>query len=153
MVKITIEVKENRALWDRILIALGAADDLSLAWGIFKGSIAAYAIHNEYGAPKANIPSRPFLRTSTDNNQAKYSRILARAYSNMLATGQNDWTNTLNQLGVRARTDVIRNIMQGSWTPNREGTIKAKKSTRPLVDTGAMRNAIEWAIGKGRSFT
>lgn len=150
LVDVKLSFTEDRKGWDRILAAMADADNLALAWGVFKGEIAQYAMFNEFGT--RFIPSRPFLRTSVDNNQPKYMKLIAKAYKDVTGLKAVSWQNALNQIGLRARNDVVKNMLQGFWTPNLESTRKTKKSSRPLIDTGAMRNAIQWAIGKVGEF-
>lgn len=151
--EIRFEVTDDDKVWRRILASMGGASDLAVAWGIFRGAIAQYAAIQEFGAPRANIPSRPFLRSAVDKATDVYFGMMRAAFVMALDGSPVNWKNTLNQIGVRGRNDVDASIMNGNWAPNAQSTVKSKKSSRPLIDTGVMRNAVTWAVGRFGRFS
>ena len=50
--------------------------------------------------------------------------------------------------------DVIQeSITEGAWEPNAPSTVAKKKSSKPLIDTGRMRQSVNYIIrerGAGR---
>ena len=52
----------------------------------------------------------------------------------------------LNTLGAKAAADVKNTIRQGIPPPNSPETIRRKGSSRPLIDTGQLINAITWIV-------
>lgn len=101
------------------------------------------ALWNEFGTNR--IPARPFLRTSMRNNRKKYLNIVQKKTNDVLA-GRLNIRQLLNQIGILAQGDVQDSIVSGNWVRNAPSTIKQKGSSRPLIDTGAMRQAVTWAI-------
>lgn len=111
-----------------------------------KASICDYALYNEIGVPSKNIPSRPFLRKSVDENGDKIDECLDKISGAVL-----------RGLSARRALDMIGNfqvgliqkkIIDGEYEPNKEATIKRKKSSRPLIDTGRMRQSVKYVIKK-----
>ena len=53
---------------------------------------------------------------------------------------------SLTRVGIVAQGDVQMSISTGNWEPNAKSTIRRKGSSRPLIDTGAMRQAVTWVV-------
>ncbi|HEG5317648.1 TPA: hypothetical protein SEZ16_001700 [Campylobacter jejuni] len=103
--------------------------------------VASVAKTQEYGNLK--IPARSFFRTAIQKNQAKWLNI----FKNQDLVNQ-DLELSLNQVGEIARGDIISSIMQTNTPPNAEATIKAKGSSKPLIDTGFMRSSVNFRVVK-----
>jgi len=101
------------------------------------------AVWNEFGTRR--IPERPFLRTSMRNNRKKYIDMLHKDAKNVL-NGSRTIQQSLTRVGIVAQGDVQMSISTGNWTPNAPSTIRRKGSSRPLIDTGAMRQAVTWVV-------
>jgi hypothetical protein len=104
--------------------------------------IVRIASYHEFGAPRANIPERPFMRLAFENNLAplqelKKARILA------VARGVETAETAIKKIGewFTARTKLT--IRDGGFVPLKPQTIKRKKSSRPLIDTAQMLNSIQ----------
>ncbi len=54
-------------------------------------------------------------------------------------------TQGLGLLGEKAKSDVQKKITLISSPPNEPSTRKQKGSSNPLIDTGALRQHINWA--------
>lgn len=103
------------------------------------------AAYNEFGT--GHIPERPFMRTAMRVNRAKYLRTMKKDAQVILAKGGDGLLRaSLDRLGAMAQGDIQHSITSGHWTPNAPSTIRAKGSSRPLIDTGEMRNSVTWAI-------
>lgn len=98
-------------------------------------NLASLAAVLEFGNDR--IPERPFLRQTLAENQQKYAQFFAEG----VASGQ-DPLMIYEQLALMAQGDVQRNIKEGNWTPNAKSTIKRKGSSKPLIDTGRLRQSI-----------
>lgn len=95
------------------------------------------AVH-EFGSPDRNIPERSFLRASVSNNQGRYFKFL----SDRLIKGGGEPEKILNELSVVAQDDVREYIVNGKFAPLSEKTVKRKGSSKPLIDTGRLRQSI-----------
>lgn len=141
--------------WDRIKRELARANRLEVAVGVLEGSkngegysIAEYAAANEYGTD--NIPSRPSMRTAFDENVAAITRDMQRQHAAMV-TGERTAEAALTVIGQK-QADRTKNTITGrDFLPKlSESTIKRKGSTKTLVDTGAMVNAVQISV-RGRT--
>ncbi len=104
--------------------------------------ICDIAAWNELGTE--HIPSRPFLRKSVDENEGKINQFL-QAEARSLASGKTAET-LLNEIGNFQKLLVQEKITEGSFAPNAESTIRRKGSSRPLIDTGRMRQSVNYVI-------
>lgn len=48
--------------------------------------------------------------------------------------------------GQQAASLVKQAILEGEWTPNHPQTIRQKGSSKPLIDTSAMKNAVTYVV-------
>lgn len=102
-------------------------------------NMASLAAVLEFG--NQHIPSRPFLRQTLAENQQKYTALFVEGINN----GE-DSAALLNKIALIAQGDVQENMVKGGWTPNAQSTIKRKKSSKPLIDTGKLRQSIRGII-------
>lgn len=129
-------------------------------------TIAQYAVYNEYGVPSKSgkklwrIPPRPFITGWAENRTGEIKVIKERHFKNV-SEGKMDAEQAINAVGVDAVSGIQRYIMTGSFKENSDVTvngskpgkdgkqfIKPKKSNRPLIDTGAMKNAVSYEVVK-----
>ncbi|UUM26271.1 hypothetical protein [Acinetobacter colistiniresistens] len=104
------------------------------------------AIH-EFGAPGKNIPERSFLRASLQLNQGKYSQYLLGQLKPMLL-GKTSMAATWQFLGQEAQADVQSYMINGKFVPLKPKTIKRKGSSKPLIDTGQLRQSVTYRVVK-----
>ncbi len=102
------------------------------------------AMFNELGTVR--IPSRPFLRNSVDSNSDKINAFLQTRKKGIL-NGESA-KETLKEIGVFQKGLIQEQIVEGSFAPNAEATIRKKKSATPLIDTGRMRQSVNFVIRK-----
>lgn len=107
--------------------------------------VALIAAVHEFGSPQKGIPERPFLRTTIQENRAKYVQLNRRNLVEVL-NGKMNVEQALGQLGEVAKGDVQAKIASGGFAPLKEATIKRKGSSKPLIDTGQLRQSIAWEL-------
>lgn len=124
-------------------------DKLEVRIGIQQGAgshdgvdLVDIAMFNELGT--IHIPSRPFLRDSVDAHATEINNFL-QSVGQYLARGGSAET-ALKKIGVFQKGLVQEEIVKGDFVPNSEATIKRKGSDTPLVDTGRMRQSINYVI-------
>lgn len=100
------------------------------------------AMWNELGT--VGMPARPFLRQTADNNGDKMAAF-GGAQAMRLAKGASA-ESCLEAIGVFSKGLVQETIRDGSFEPNAPSTIKKKGSDKPLIDTGRMRQSVNYAI-------
>ncbi|QQP86940.1 phage virion morphogenesis protein [Entomomonas asaccharolytica] len=118
------------------------ASNNSRSDGVTNALIAA--VH-ELGVPELNIAERSFLRASLTGNQGKYIRLNAENFKRVL-NHQMSIDQALNVLGLIAAGDVKAFIANGDFTPLKPETIKRKGSSKPLIDTGELRQSITYEV-------
>jgi len=135
---------------------IAALSQLSVKVGIIEGSgskkgvsIAEYAAYNEYGVPgkkkKWQIPPRPFIRGFIENESEAIKATQEKLYK-LVSEGKMDAATAIARLGQFAQDGIKRYIIGGDFEPNAELTVQRKGSSRPLIDTGTMRNSIRYQV-------
>ena len=115
--------------------------------GMHEGGInmaTLLAIH-VLGAPSRGIPQRDPLRPPLIANAQRYSDLLALGLKNSLSDGT-DPKLVYEKIGIVATNDVKDYFITGNFKALSEKTIKAKGSSKPLIDTGEMRNSITYEV-------
>ncbi len=109
--------------------------------------------HHEFGAPRANIPQRSFIRAAADENRQKYEDLLKKKVRALIRNPMKHTTiGILKQVGETARRDVVKRIKARIEPALSDRTVARKKGESiPLVDTGALVGSITSGVGrKGR---
>lgn len=110
-------------------------------------STALIAAVHEFGAPDKGIPERSFMRTSLEQNRNKRKTLNEQNLKKVLNGGMSV-DAALGQLGLMASSDIKEQIKNGSFTPLKAATIKRKGSSKPLIDTGQMRQSVTYELEK-----
>ena len=97
------------------------------------------------GAPSRGIPQRDPLRPPLIANAQRYTDLLALGLKNALANGT-DPKLVYEKIGIVAANDVKDYFITGNFKALSEKTIKAKGSSKPLIDTGELRNSISYEV-------
>ena len=122
-------------------------------------SIVDYAFANEFGATIemntgrnfttfVRITERSFMRSTVDENRRKYEMAIDVGF-NRIGLGQTTPRAVLTIIGMTVRTDIQRKIRSGPFEPNAPSTVARKGSSKPLIDTGTMRRAVEYKLSTG----
>jgi len=101
------------------------------------------AMFNELGT--SNTPSRPFMRDSVDKNEDKINNF-CKTQMKLLSSGKTTTEQMLKSIGVFQKGLVQKEIRDGEFVPNAPSTIKRKGSDKPLIDTGTMRQSVNFVI-------
>lgn len=102
------------------------------------------AAWNELGT--VNMPSRPFLRKSVDENEGKINSFLQSKKDDLVSGVSAE--QVLKEIGLFQKDLIQEKITNGSFAPNAESTVKKKGSSKPLIDTGRMRQSVNYEIKK-----
>lgn len=105
------------------------------------------AVH-EFGVPKKNIPERSTLRAAIIENRQELTNIIAQG--TRVYNEQNKKLDLVfyDKIGLFASNLVKDKFVKGPFVPLKPTTIKRKGSTKPLIDTGALRQSITWVARK-----
>lgn len=102
-------------------------------------NLASLAAVLEFGNER--IPSRPFLRQTLAENKEKYTALFSQLFKQGVEISQ-----IYEQIASMAQGDVQLNIDKGNWVANAQSTIKRKKSSKPLIDIGILRQSITGVV-------
>lgn len=133
---IKIDKREITKFMGKEKLEIGFFETARYPNGTFVAQVARY---NEFGT--INIPMRPFFRNAINKNIKKWYATLQNAI-NQNATP----SKALSIVGEVARADIIQSITDFKAPPNAQSTIKQKKSTNPLIDTGLMRRSVTYKV-------
>lgn len=105
------------------------------------------AIH-EYGL--GDVPERSFLRTPFLMRQGEITARIGKEWERVSA-GKSDAETALGRIGALG-TNICKGAFTsqgyGTWQPIKPATIKAKGSSKTLIDTGTLRNSITWQVNQ-----
>lgn len=108
-------------------------------------SIAEIAAFNEFGS--SSVPARPFMKQSFENHEQELQSACDRVNANLSNGGTTQ--SALEELGVFVKGLVQQEIVDGGFAPNSPYTIAQKGSDTPLIDTGRMRQSVNFVIKEG----
>jgi hypothetical protein len=102
------------------------------------------AMFNEVGT--ARSPERPIIRNSVDGNKQTIEKFCKAQIQKIARGGTAE--QVLNAIGSMQKGLIQDTIGKSpSWAkPNADSTIKRKKSDVPLIDTGKMRQSVDYVI-------
>lgn len=146
----TVQVTGNLAKFKQLIEQIKASGEKAVYVGFpaefnekVDGSdnfnLASLAAVLEFGNER--IPSRPFLRQTLAENQEKYTALFVKLFESGVSIEQ-----IYEQIALIAQGDVQQNIVNGKWTANAPSTIKRKKSSKPLIDTGKLRQSVRGIV-------
>ena len=146
----TVQITGNLAKFKQLIEQINASGEKAVFVGFptefnekVEGSdnfnLASLAAVLEFG--NEHIPSRPFLRQTLAENQEKYTALFVKLFESGVSIDQ-----IYEQIALIAQGDVQQNIVNGNWTANAPSTIKRKKSSKPLIDTGKLRQSVRGIV-------
>lgn len=95
-----------------------------------------------WGGP---IPERPFMRNAVSGNSGKWKGMLRSSGAKILL-GDAPMAGELSDLGAAGKSDIQAEIDALMSPPNAPATIALKGSSKPLIDTGAMKAAVTFEV-------
>jgi hypothetical protein len=156
-----ITVKKN--LWPVILANLSLAKGSHAAVGFPSekdkphagaGDLGAHmtnaqvATANEIGSAPGvfpKVPARPFMKQTMDHTKPKFQGAM-RDLVKMIFAGQMSTKIALERIGNLGASEVKWSFTVEKFAPNAAYTIARKGSSRPLIDTGALRQGVTWIV-------
>ena len=101
--------------------------------------VASVAKWQELGT--IHIPPRPFMRPTIENKQESWVRFVNQQSAKGVPTDK-----IFAQLGELIKGQIITKIGSVNTPPLKKTTIKAKGSSKPLIDTGIMRRSVTYVV-------
>lgn len=111
-------------------------------------TVVSVAAFNEFGT--STIPARPFIRSTMDEQRQNIGDLVQKL-AGRIADGKIDRDRAARFLGEFAKSKIQKKIVDLREPPNAQSTIDSKGSSNPLIDTGAMRQAVTYAVVKGKN--
>lgn len=105
-----------------------------------------YAVLGETKPHTIQIPARPYIRSTVDQNAEDYYRH-AETLSGLMMDGELDKFEALSLMGQKIESDIKNTIINVRSPPNARSTIRKKGSDNPLVDTGLLGGSIRYVVG------
>lgn len=112
------------------------------------GEIVQIATFHEFGT--VNIPARPFLSSAMVVGQDAIGKAIEAAIDSIIRLTSTA-IDAAKKLGILAVSLVKKRILASpEWAaPLSAKTIRAKKSSKPLVDTAQMLNSVTFVVKRG----
>ena len=106
-------------------------------------AVAQVAFWNEYGTDTA--PPRPFFRDMIKAKSGTWSAGVAV----QLKANNMDVGKALNLAGMGIKDQLVDSINEFSTPENAAATVAKKGFNKPLIDTGHMRNSVDYEVTDG----
>lgn len=98
-------------------------------------------------AHKITIPARPWLDVGVASGESEYAAIFKENMGD-IASGKTSVIDVLNIVGVVAVSKVQEFMINLTSPANAASTVRAKGSSNPLIDSGAMMQSVGYAVTK-----
>jgi phage gpG-like protein len=104
-------------------------------------SLLDLATVHEFGSKDGKIPQRSFIRSTCDAKRDKHLHLMEELQQRCI-DGKLTIKQALGQLGSVVEKDMVTTIVRGIEPKLQPATIKRKKSSKPLIDTGRLKGSI-----------
>lgn len=113
-----------------------------------RGYLGSQGIHLKASTTSINIPERSFVRAGFDDNKSKIEKSAEALLEKVvqLKLPPKALFETIGELAVGMIQDYLTSV---SAPPNSSATVKMKGSSNPLIDSGRLRNSIDYKVVKG----
>ena len=91
------------------------------------------------------VPKRAFIEPALQQNRNKHIKYAGRQITPIIRRRQS-LNNAWQGLGVMAVADVQKYMVTATFTPLAPAIIRRKGSSKPLIDTGQMRQSITYRV-------
>lgn len=98
------------------------------------------ALSNEYGDVEKGVPSRPFFYPTLVMHEQEYAQKMAYNYVQI----EEGKTSDLSVLGEQLSNDIKQAIIDKKIPQNAPATIESKGFNDPLIDSGYMRDHVQY---------
>jgi hypothetical protein len=106
-------------------------------------TVAQVGLYNEFGT--ATIPERSFIRSTIEEKSREIKKVSQTQYKKVL-NGDIDLNKGLGILGVFVQGLIQEKFTNNNWLPNVPSTIISKGSSKPLINTGQLRQSISFEV-------
>lgn len=132
--------------WDAVRKTIDRARERDVKVGVQSesgGELVNVATWNEYGTH--TIPARSFVRAAIDQGAADIGKHAAELGGQVL-DGKLSTETALGRLGLSAARKIQEQIRSNVPPPNAPSTVRAKGSSKTLINTGQLRQSIRHKV-------
>ncbi len=115
-------------------------------------TLAEVAAIHEFGSPGNNISERSFIRETVQEETQNLKKLSAKQAKKIFAL-EITTEEGIGVIGEFMKSKIIKKFTANNWEANAPSTVKAKNSATPLIDTGQLRQSIQWEIVKNKDVT
>jgi hypothetical protein len=108
-------------------------------------TMAQLAAVHEYGSPEQNIPERSFIRSTLAEHSKEIKRLVKKV-TNACVSGKMDKKRAIGIVCQKIADGMVAKIESNIPPALSEETIRAKGSSVALIDTGQLKNSIDWEV-------
>lgn len=108
-------------------------------------SLLEVAALHEFGAPAAGIPQRSFIRATVDERASDIASLQEMVVGSVVK-GRIEPEQAGNLLGMKVAAMVQQRIASNIPPPLKPETVRRKKSSVSLINTGQLRSSITWIV-------
>ena len=106
-------------------------------------TVAQVGFWNEFGT--VTIPERSFIRSTIEGDSKEIKEVSRKQYKKVL-DGDINLKQGLGILGTFVMGKIQEKFTKNTWSPNSSSTIILKGSTKPLIDSGQLRQSISYEV-------
>jgi hypothetical protein len=111
--------------------------------------VAMIAAIQDFGAPRAGIPPRPFFRNMIAAKKGEWPAAIAGIIANVTRSGgaiDDIARRALDIAGAAIAGQLRQSVIDTNEPPLAPSTIRRKGHAKPLVETGHMLNSIDHEV-------
>lgn len=112
-------------------------------------TMAQLASIHEFGSKDGHIPERSFMRSALADHNKELKR-LTKKVSDQVVMGRMDKKKGIGLLCQKVIDWFAAKIDENLPPPNAPSTVEAKGSDHTLIDTGQLKNSLDWEIRGGK---
>lgn len=144
--------QRNGGWFNGLLNRYKRAAGKEIAVGFPKGKAQAYpdgesvvevAAKNCFGI---GVPKRDFMGEANDAIHQATKPIMRKIAEAVNQDKARAVTALTDAAGMVAADQIKKTIRDGAWVPNSPATVAAKKSSKPLIDTGHMIQSVTYVV-------
>lgn len=143
-------VTERDMGWDRIQSEFAQFANRAVTAGLHEEDAGTHdpdavmrGYFNEFGTDTA--PARSFIRSTHDEKRRAWIQDMQRELGNMM-DGRQTAQGFMESVGSRAAEDIRQTVIEMTTPANAPRTIAQKGFDDPLIETGEMRDAIDYQV-------
>jgi hypothetical protein len=99
---------------------------------------------NEFGVSSLHIPERSFIRNSFELYRSDIEKAFKMGIQQVVKGAEPD--QIMGQIGEAIVGKIVDRIDAGIAPANAPSTIEQKGSSKPLIDTGRLKQSITWKV-------